>query len=480
MCSVIEASVYYSKKKFIYHSHIISVCIFPNFLINNFNHQFSIMSFIILAIGILILILLITWAKLNAFLSFIIVCIFVGLANGMDIAAIATSVQKGMGDLLGTLIIIIGLGAMLGKLVAESGAAEKIAAGLIKFSGEKNLVWALLITAFIIGIPLFYNVGFVLILPLAISIATKYKIPPVYLSLPAISALSVTHGYLPPHPSPTALVQQFNADLGLTLLYGFIVAIPCIILAGPVFAKTLKKYNNRPLESFIATPKDEASLPGMFISIITAFMPVILISAATLTKMWMHGRNTFKTVVLALGEPPVAMLVTVLLAIYTLGIKQGRTMTQIGNSLNDAAKDIAVILFIVGGAGSLKQVLTDTGISGEIAASLQHLSINPLLAAWSISAIIRVAIGSATVAGLTTAGIVAPLIAATGANPNLMVLATGAGSLFFSHVNDSGFWLFKEYFNLSIKQTMKTWSIMETIVSVVGIIVVLMLSYIIH
>jgi Gnt-I system high-affinity gluconate transporter len=437
------------------------------------------MAFIILAIGIVLLILLITWAKLNAFLSFVLVCLFIGLANGMDVAGIAASVQEGMGDLLGSLIIIIGFGAMLGKLVAESGAAERIAIGLIKFSGEKNLVWALLITAFIIGIPLFYNVGFVLILPLAINIATKYKIPPVYLSLPAISALSVTHGYLPPHPSPTALVQQFNADLGLTLLYGFIVAVPCIILAGPVFAKTLKQYKNRPLESFITKPRDQAALPGMFISIVTAFMPVILIAAATIIKMTIPGDNMVKSIILALGEPVIAMLITVLFAIYSLGLKQGRTMTQIGNSINDAVKDIAVILFIVGGAGSLKQVLTDTGISGQIAASLQHLNINPLLAAWSISAIIRVAIGSATVAGLTTAGIVAPLITATGVNPNLMVLATGAGSLFFSHVNDAGFWLFKEYFNLSIKQTMKTWSVMETIVSVVGIIAVLLLSYIV-
>lgn len=438
------------------------------------------MSFIILALGILLLILLITWAKLNAFLSFMIVCIFIGLTNGMHVEDIATSIQKGIGDLLGSLVIIIGLGAMLGKMVAESGAAERIAGSLIKVFGKKNLVWALLLTGFIIGIPLFYNVGFVLILPLAISIATRYNIPPVYLSLPAISAMSVTHGFLPPHPSPTALVQQFHADLGLTLLYGFMVSVPCIILAGPVFAKTLKGYKNRPLESFIVQSKDEASLPGTFISIFTAFLPVLLITTATLVKMFVTQDNTFKTVILALGDPVIAMLITVLFAMYSLGLKQKRTMTQIGNSLGDAVKDIAVILFIVGGAGSLKQVLTDTGISDEIAHSLQHLSINPLLAAWSISAMIRVAIGSATVAGLTTAGIVAPLIATTGANPNLMVLATGAGSLFFSHVNDAGFWLFKEYFNLSIKQTMKTWSIMETIVSVVGIIAILILSYFVH
>lgn len=438
------------------------------------------MSFIILALGILFLILLITWAKLNAFLSFMIVCIFIGITNGMKVEDIAVSVQKGIGDLLGSLVIIIGLGAMLGKLVAESGAAERIAGSLINVFGKKNLVWALLLTGFIIGIPLFYNVGFVLILPLAISIATRYDIPPVYLSLPAISAMSVTHGYLPPHPSPTALVQQFHADLGLTLLYGFIVAVPCIILAGPVFAKTLKKYKNRPLESFIVQPKDEASLPGIFTSIFTAFLPVILITAATLTKMFVPEENTFTSIIFAIGDPVIAMLITVLFAIYSLGIKQKRSMSQISNSIADSVKDIAVILFIVGGAGSLKQVLTDTGISNEIANSLQHLSINPLLAAWSISAIIRVAIGSATVAGLTTAGIVAPLVVSTGANANLMVLATGAGSLFFSHVNDSGFWLFKEYFNLSIKQTMKTWSVMETIVSVVGIITIMILSYFVH
>ncbi|QEC69656.1 gluconate transporter [Panacibacter ginsenosidivorans] len=438
------------------------------------------MSFIILAIGILLLILFITWAKLNAFISFIIVCLFVGLTNGMQIGAISASIQKGMGDLLGSLVIIIGLGAMLGKLVAESGAAETIAKGLIRFSGEKNLAWALLLTSFIIGIPLFYNVGFVIILPLAISIAIKYKIPPVYLGLPALSAMSVTHGFLPPHPSPTALVQQFHADLGLTLLYGFIVAVPCIILAGPVFAKTLKKYNNRPLESFIPPPKDEASLPGMFLSIFSAFLPVILISAATITDILVKQDTFPKKIIMGLGDPVMAMLVTVLFSMYSLGLRQGRTMTQIGNSLADAVKDIAVILFIIGGAGSLKEVLLDTGISGQIATSLQSIHINPLMAAWSIAAVIRLAIGSATVAGLTTAGIVAPLIVTSGANPNLMVLATGAGSLFFSHVNDSGFWLFKEYFNLSIKQTMKTWSMMETIVSVVGIIAVLILSYFVH
>jgi len=435
------------------------------------------MLYIILLTGIALLIILITGAKLNPFVAFLSVSALIGLAAGMNTTAIATSIQKGIGDILGSLVAIIGLGSMLGKLVADSGAAQFIANGLVKGFGQKNLTWALVITAFIIGIPLFYNVAFVIFVPLIIGIATRYKLPAVYIGLPALSALSVTHGYLPPHPSPVALVQQFHADLGLTLLYGLIIAVPAIILAGPVFATTLKKYNNKPLDTFTTANKDESELPGMATSIITAFLPVILIAAASLTHILVPGEGVVKNLIIAIGEPLTAMLITVVIAIYTLGLRRGKNMKEVGASLTDAIKDIAMIMFIIGGAGALKQVLADTGISNQIASSLQTMQLHPLLVAWSISAIIRVCVGSATVAGLTTAGIVAPLIASTHVNPSLMVLATGAGSLMFSHVNDPGFWLFKEYFNLSFKQTIKTWSIMETIVSVVGLLGVFALNY---
>ncbi|WP_153798667.1 gluconate:H+ symporter [Foetidibacter luteolus] len=435
------------------------------------------MLYIILLTGIALLIVLITGVKLNPFVSFLVVCVLIGLATGMNTTQIANSIQKGVGDILGSLVAIIGLGSMLGKLVADSGAAQRIANGLVKSFGKKNLVWALVVTAFIIGIPLFYNVAFVIFVPLIIGISTRYKLPAVYIGLPAMSALSVTHGYLPPHPSPVALVQQFHADLGLTLLYGMIVAIPAIILAGPVFATTLKNYTNKPLDTFATAPIPEEELPSMFASIFTAFLPVILIAAASLFQVLVPGDNTLKHIVVSLGEPLTAMLITVIIAIYTLGIRRGKSMKQIGSGLTDAIKDIAMIMFIIGGAGGLKQILTDTGISEQIAASLQTMQLHPLFVAWTIAAIIRVCVGSATVAGLTTAGIVAPLIASSGVNPCLMVLATGAGSLMFSHVNDPGFWLFKEYFNLSFKQTIKTWSIMETIVSVVGLIGVFVLNY---
>jgi len=435
------------------------------------------MSFIILAIGILLLILLITWARLNAFLAFIIVSILIGLFNGMDVTAIINSLQKGMGDLLGSVIIILGLGAMLGKLVADSGAAQKIATGLMNAFGKKYLMWALVLTAFIVGIPLFYNVGFVLMVPLIITLSKRYNIPAVYIGIPMLSALSVTHGYLPPHPSPTALVTQYNADLGVTLLYGFIVAVPAIIVAGPLFALTLKKIDSKPLETFAGKNIPDNELPGLFISMFTAFLPVILIAAGTIVKLLVSSDNIIIKVIIALSDPVIAMTLTLLFAVYSLGLQRGRKMKEVMLPLTEAVKDIAMIVFIIGGAGALKQILTDTGISGQIAEGLQGMNVHPLFAAWSIAAIIRVCLGSATVAGLTAAGIVAPLVATTGVNPSLMVLATGAGSLMFSHVNDGGFWLFKEYFNLSFKDTIRTWSLMETIVSIVGIIAVFILNY---
>lgn len=435
------------------------------------------MYFVILVAAIALLILLITWAKLNAFIAFLIVCIGVGLLQDMDTTAITNSVQKGMGDILGSLVVIIGLGAMLGKLVADSGAATRIASGLIHLFGKKYLQWALVLTAFLVGIPLFYNVGFVLLVPLMITVATRYKLPVVWLALPALSALSVTHGYLPPHPSPVALIQQFNADIGVTLFYGIMIAIPAIIIAGPLFAVTLKGYNSKPLEIFTSKEAAAENLPGMFNSIITAFLPVLLIALDAIVRFTTHATNSFTSFIHTIGNPSIAMLLSVLLATYTLGIRRGKKMKEVMNTLGEAAKDIVMILLVIGGAGALKQVLTDSGISAQIVQHLGGLQVHPLLLAWGISAIIRVCLGSATVAGLTAAGIVAPLIITSGVDANLMVLATGAGSLMFSHVNDAGFWLFKEYFNLSVKQTLKTWSVMETIVSVTGLAGVFIINY---
>lgn len=437
------------------------------------------MPFIILFAGIILLVLLITWVKLNPFIAFIIVSVLVGLANGMEISATTASIQKGIGELMGSIVVILGFGAMLGKLVAESGAAQKMADVIMKAFGRKYLLWALVLTAFIVGIPLFYGVGFVLMMPLIITVSGRYNIPAVYIGLPMLSALSVTHGYLPPHPSPVALVAQFNADLGLTLLYGLIVCIPVIILAGPVFATTLKGYKNKPLDIFNTEKIPDDQLPSFFDSIFTAFLPVLLIALSTITGFITQEKNTVTAIIAALGDPIIAMTLTLLYALWSLGLKRGKTITQLMKPLTDAVKDIAMILLIIGGAGALKQILIDCGISGQIAEYLHNLNMNPLWAAWIIASIIRICLGSATVSGLTAAGIVAPLVTATGADPNLMVLATGAGSLMFSHVNDPGFWMYKEYFNISIKDSIKTWSVMETIVSVAGIVFIYLLSFLI-
>ena len=435
------------------------------------------MSFLILLSGILLLILLTTWAKLNAFLSFLLVSMGIGLANGMTIDAVTHSVQTGMGDLLGSLLVILVIGAMLGKLIADYGAAQRIVSAFMNWFGRKYLMWALVITAFIVGIPLFYGIGFVLMVPLIITLSYKYDIPAVYIGLPMLASLSVTHGYLPPHPSPVALIQQYHADLGLTLIYGIIVAVPSVIIAGPLFARTLKKYTNKPLITFAGKTIPEEEMPGIADSFITALLPVALIGTATVLRLLMPKEALPVRVFAVLGDPSIALLLTLAYAIYSLVLKRGMKLEPCMISMGNAVKDISMILLIIAGAGALKQVLTDSGTASQLTQLMKGLNLHPIVAAWLIAAFIRVCLGSATVAGLTAAGMIAPMIAGSNLNPSLFVLAPGAGSLFFSHVNDSGFWLFKEYFNLSVKDTLKTWSLMESIVSVTGLIIVLVIYF---
>lgn len=434
------------------------------------------MTFIILLAGILLLILLITWARLNAFLAFLIVSVLMGLSNGMPVHDIAKAMEKGIGNILGALSIILCLGAMLGKLIAESGAAQKITGSLVAAFGKKYLMWAMVLTAFIIGIPLFFDVSFVLMVPLIIAVSRRYNIPVVYIGLPVVAALSVTHGYLPPHPAPTALVNEFEADLGLTMFYGVIIAIAAVIVAGPWFARLFKYYTNKPPDTFAAKEIKESELPGLFNSLFTTFLPVLLIAAATVCHQLVPQKNTVTNILTGIGDPPIAMIISVIYALFSLGLRRKQPMRVLMGHLTESVKDIAVILLILAGAGAMKEILTATGVNTEIAGMLNSFNVHPLLAAWTISAVIRIALGSATIAGLTTAGIIAPIIATSGVDPNLMVLATGAGSLIFGHVNDGGFWLFKEYFNLTLKQTFLTWSMMETIVSLVGLAGVFVLN----
>ena len=437
------------------------------------------MTFLIIFLCIAGLVLLISWVKLNPFLAFLIVSTTAGLLLGIPFNKIVGSVQKGIGDTLGSLVIIIVLGAMLGKLVADSGAAQKIAAVMMNKFGEKYIQWALVVTGFIIGIPLFYGVGFVLMVPLIFSVAYQYKLNAVYIGLPMLAALSVTFGFLPPHPAPTALVIQFNASMGLTLLYGLIIAIPAIVIAGPLFVKTLKNIQALPLKTFQGTTLPAERLPGTLNSFFSALLPVFLLIATTLLLQFITPGTFLAQIFSFLAEPSVVMLISLGVATWLIGLKQGFSIQAIMTIFTESVKDIAMILLIIGSAGALKQVLIDSGVSQEIAAQLNGVNIQPLILAWLIAAVIRICVGSATVAGLTTAGILAPMILKSNVDPNLMVLSIGAGSLACSHVNDSGFWLFKEYFNLSIKDTVRSWTVMETIVAVVGLIGILIVDQII-
>lgn len=437
------------------------------------------MTLLTIAICIGLLVLLITWGKINPFLAFLVVSIVAGIFTGIPLENIGKSLQKGIGDMLGSLVIVVVLGAMLGKIVAESGAAQRIASVMMGIFGEKNIHWGLVFTGFIIGIPLFYNVGFVLMIPLIFSVVNQYKLPAVYVGLPMLASLSVAHGFLPPHPSPAALVAQFQANMGITLLYGLAVAIPAIIIGGPLFATTLKKIPSIPLKTFQNETLAEEQLPSTLNSFLTALLPVFLLAFTTILAIYAKDIPALKSITTFISDPQIVMLISVTVATFTLGIKMGFTMKKIMDYYTHAVKDVSMIILIIGGAGALKQILIESGVSNEIAEVLKNLPFNPLIIGWLVAAIIRICVGSATVAGLTTAGIIAPMVQQTGANPELMVLAIGSGSLMFSHVNDPGFWLFKEYFNLSIKNTIRSWSMMESIVSFVGIIGVMILNLVV-
>ncbi|HVW15397.1 MAG TPA: gluconate:H+ symporter [Mucilaginibacter sp.] len=429
---------------------------------------------------IILLVILISWLKINPFVTFILVSLTAGLMLGIPLDKVTKSVEKGLGNTFGTIAIIICVGAMIGKLVAASGAAQRIAGVLVNGFGIKHIQWALMLVGFIIGIPLFYETGFVLMIPLIFSVVYRYKLHAIYIGLPMLAALSVTHGFLPPHPSPTALVSIFHADMGKTLIYGLMLAIPAIIVAGPILSRTLKKIEVHPLATFIAEEMPEEKLPSTANSFLTALLPVMMLIISTIYLNFDHSQSTFHHIIAFIGDAPIVMMISLLVAIYTLGIKQGMDMKLISINLAQAVKDVSLILLIVAGSGAFKGVLTDSGADKTIASLLQSFHLQPLVLGWLIAAIIRISLGSATVAGLTTAGIISSLVLRDPSiNPNLMVLAVGAGSLTCSHLNDGGFWLFKEYFNLSIKDTLRSWTVMETTVSIIGLAGVLILNAVI-
>lgn len=450
----------------------------------------NILPLIIVAAGVIVLLLLITKLQLNTFISLIVTAFLVALALGMPLDEIVTSIQNGMGGTLGSIALIFGFGAILGRLVADAGGAQRIALTLIDRFGEKNIQWAVVIASFIIGIALFFEVGLVLLVPIVFQISKQLKVPPLYLGIPMATALSVTHGFLPPHPGPTVIAEQYNANIGMVLIYGVVIGIFAIIIAGPLFVKVMSKITPKTFEKqgspdILAGAKTYTNeeMPGFGISVLTSLFPVILMALATIVNLIQDlshiDNNILFKVIQMIGQPTTALLISVLLAVYTMGKKQRIPMKQVMHSAEDSIKAIGMMLLIIGGGGVLKQVLIDGGVGDAVAELFKNSEMSPLLLAWLIAAILRISLGSATVAALTTAGLVIPLMQGTAVDPALMVLATGAGSLIASHVNDAGFWMFKEFFDLEVKETFATWTLLETVISVVGLVGVLVLNVIV-
>lgn len=470
------------------------------------------MPLLIVGIGILILLVLISKFKVNAFMALLTTSFAVGLLSNMNPMDILDSVLKGIGDTMGKIVLILAFGAMLGKILEESGAAHTITFRMTELMGLKNIQYALLITGFLVGLPMMYNASFLVLIPLIFTFASTTKLPTIWLALPLCSALSVAHCFLPPHPAPTYVSFIYEADVNKVLLYGLIPMVPACLIGGVWLSKYTRNINVMPPEGlFQERHFDKDELPGLGASIFCALTPIILMllgalvdlsfgpppAKAQLTTLGMenitgfyrhilgelgsHGRtNDVLSAVLTgikfMSDANMALFAAVIVAIFILGLRRGRGMDDVMNSSAKSIGAISMIVLIIAGGGAFSQVLKDSHVIEYIRSVSDSIQMNPLLMAFLIASVFRLAVGSATVSTLTTAPIMLPIAQQTGTSPELMVLATGAGSVMWSHFNDSGFWMFKEYFGLSVRQTFQTWTIMESLVGLVGIVVVLLMS----
>jgi gluconate transporter len=434
------------------------------------------MSFLIilLALGLLFWMTLNKWSP---FLALLAATLLIGLLNGMPVPDLMRAMEKGVGSMLGSMALILCLGAMQGKVLEKTGAATVISRYLMNRFGRSGIQWAVLLMGLLVGIPLFYNAGFVILVPFVFTIAASARVPLLYVAIPMASALSVTHGFLPPHPGPVSLASIFNASIGKTMLYGLLVTVPLVWIAGIEFGKRFRHFGTIPLLE--DKQEQEETLPSINASMLVALLPVLLIALPALLVNFLPANSRILKLTQAIGDPVLAMLIAALAAGYVLCIRRGISVQTLMQYFGSAIEGIAVIMMVIAGGGALKQVLTDTGIAGQVADFFTQYAFPPLIAGWLVAASIRIIIGSATVAGITAAGILAPLVASTGVSPEWMVLSVGAGSVFCSHVNDTGFWMFKEYYGLTVKETLLSWTIMESIISVLGLLLILLLSGII-
>jgi gluconate transporter len=457
------------------------------------------MPLLSVALAVALMLVLVAWAKLDAFLALLLTAFAVGLVNGLGALGTLQSILKGLGATLGGVTLVLVFGAMLGALVDSSGAARVITERLVARFGARRVQYAMVLTGFLVGLPMLYNAGFLLLIPLVYTVAARTGLSIVWVGIPLAAALSVTHGFLPPHPAPTFVAFAYGADVNRTLAVGLVAAVPACLLGGVAFARLVPRSiaeKARPRVEAVGGTAGAAppvAAPTLATSVATVLVPVILMLLGGVVDVLAGTAGIdamradadvraqlaaqvpdprLQSLVLAakfLGNANVALGIALAVALWTLGRRRGRPMEALMRDLNRATGGIAMILLIIAAGGALSQVLRDGGVAGWISERATGLHWNPLLVAFGIASLLRLAVGSATVAGMTTAGLLAPTVTASGVRPELMVLATGAGSLMFSHFNDTGFWMFKEYFGLGLRETFATWSVMEVIVALAGL-----------
>jgi gluconate:H+ symporter, GntP family len=436
-------------------------------------------------VAVVVLIVLIAVVKLNPFITLLVVSLALAVVTGMPAHTIIHSFEAGLGGTLGHIAVIVALGTMLGKMMAESGGADQIAYTLIRLFGPKRVHWAMMVIALIVGLPAFFEVAFVLIIPVAYTVARKTQTSLVLVGLPMVAGLSVVHGLVPPHPAAMLAVTIFHANVGRTIFYALLIGIPTAIIAGPLYALLIAPHVKLPAENPMAeqfAERDESrSLPNFWLTLLTILLPVLLMLIGSwASAVAKPGTRLYETLSF-IGNDDIALLIGALFSFYTMGKMRGVSRQTILKYTNECLAPTAMITLLIGAGGGFGRILYDSGAAKAMITLALHSHISLLFLAWSLAAMIRLATGSSTVSMTTAAQIVAPIaMRSPNVHPELLAIATGAGSLIFSHVNDGGFWLVKEYFNMSVVETMQTWSVCETIISVVAFGLTLVASHVLH
>ncbi|MED0686065.1 gluconate:H+ symporter [Anoxybacillus ayderensis] len=441
----------------------------------------SSLIFIVIA-GISLLLFLIIRSKLHAFVALLLVSLLVGMAAGMPLKSVIESIQNGMGGTLGFVAVVVGLGAMFGQMLEASGGAERLAQTLMKKFGEDRAQWALGITGFLVAIPVFFDVGFIILVPIVYGLAKKTGRSLLYYGIPLLAGLAVTHSFIPPTPGPIAVANLIGADLGWVILFGFIAGVPAMMIAGPLFGKYIAKKIHASIPSYMEWKEhdNERDLPSFGLIATIILIPLLLILMNTVSGVVLPEKNMFRSFFTFLGHPFVALTIATLLAFYFLGRKRGFSKQQVQDIATKALEPAGIIILVTGAGGVFKQILVDSGVGKVLADMMATSSLPPIVLAFIIAALVRISQGSATVAMVTSAGLMAPFIETlnlTGPILGLMTIAIAAGATILSHVNDSGFWLVNRYFGLEVKDTLKSWTVMETTIAFVGFSVVFIISW---